>query len=77
MKHSYIYMQMSEAFAKLRKAKDLEIEAILQMHGVEREDVANENFNDDLKSNHPDLCEATEMDKKDYRRLLREKKSSR
>lgn len=71
MKYSYIYMQMSEAFTKLRKAKDLEIEAILQMQGAEREDILNENFKDDLKSNCSDLCEEKEIDKRDYRRRLR------
>lgn len=44
MKHSYIYMLMSEAYEKLRQAKELEIEAILQMHRAELEDMANENF---------------------------------
>lgn len=43
MKRSYIYMLMSEAYEKLRKARDLEIEAILQMHRAEQEDFANEN----------------------------------
>ena len=44
MKQSYIYILMSEAFEKLRKAKDLEIEAILQMRRAELEDIVNENF---------------------------------
>lgn len=44
MKQSYIYMLMSEAYEKLRKAKELEIEAILQMHRAELEDIENENF---------------------------------
>ena len=44
MKQSYIYMLMSEAYKKLRHAKELEIEAILQMHMAELEDIVNENF---------------------------------
>lgn len=43
MRHSYIYMLMSEAYEKLRRAKNLEIEATLQMHRAELEDMANEN----------------------------------
>jgi hypothetical protein len=35
---------MSEAYEKLRKAKELEIESILQMHRAEQEDIINENF---------------------------------
>ncbi len=43
MKQSYIYMLMSEAYEKLRQARELEIESILQMHRAEQEDIANEN----------------------------------
>lgn len=43
MRHSYIYMLMIEAYEKLRRAKNLEIEATLQMHRAELEDMANEN----------------------------------
>ena len=50
MKSSYIYMLMSEAYEKLRKAKELEIEAILQMHRAELEDIVNENFKNEKSS---------------------------
>ena len=44
MKSSYIYMLMAEAYEKLRQAKELEIESILQMHRAEQEDIINENL---------------------------------
>lgn len=43
MKLSWTTMQFAEAFSKLQRAKDLEIEAIEQFHSAYEEALANDN----------------------------------